>query len=327
MTYKWTIAALALLAGVGAASPAWAQDPPRVKVAPRAFTFALSRGRIGVIVKTDVDAQADRVGARIEAVSPGGPAEKAGLKAGDVITRFNGVSLAGADGDDRGRSGPGLKLVRLAQALDAGDTVRVEYRRDGENRSATLVAQAMDASWNIAPPRLGDLEIEPDIRWHIDEDGHGFAHAFGHPWSRLELVSLNPDLAGYFGTQEGVLVVRAPDDDSLSLKGGDVILSIGGRKPTSPSHAMRILRSYDAGETVSIDVMRKQKRTTITWKVPQRREPRLWNPGRQEDKMDFMRNFERQQRHLEQFRQRMNDLEVFRQRWNARQEQLRRRRV
>jgi hypothetical protein len=69
-----------------------------------------------------------------------------------------------------------------------------------------------------------------------------------------------------------VLVVRASEDSTLPLKGGDVIVAIGGRKPTSPMHAMRILRSYDEGETVTIDVLRKQKRSTLTWKVPEERE-------------------------------------------------------
>jgi len=31
---------------------------------------------------------------------------------------------------------------------------------------------------------------------------------------------------------------------------------------------MRILRSYDTGETVTMDVLRKQKHVTVTWKVP-----------------------------------------------------------
>jgi hypothetical protein len=95
-----------------------------------------------------------------------------------------------------------------------------------------------------------------------------FRFAFGGPWAGIEMVMLNPDLAEYFGTREGVLVVRAPEDSSLALKGGDVILGIGGRKPTSPEQAMRILRSYDAGETVTLDVMRKQKRVTVNYKVP-----------------------------------------------------------
>jgi PDZ domain len=90
------------------------------------------------------------------------------------------------------------------------------------------------------------------------------------PWGDLRFVSLNPDLGDYFGTKEGVLVVKAPADSNLPLKSGDVILSIGGRKPASPEHAMRILRSYEKGETVSIEIMRKQKRQTVAWKVPSR---------------------------------------------------------
>src|SRR5256712_6172769 len=100
-------------------------------------------------------------------------------------------------------------------------------------------------------------------------DMQHFEFSFGMPWGDLELVGLNPDLGEYFGTKEGELVVKAPADSSLPVKGGDVILSISGRKPSSPSHAMRILRSYEAGETVSIELMRKQKRLTVAWKVPE----------------------------------------------------------
>ena len=54
-------------------------------------------------------------------------------------------------------------------------------------------------------------------------------------------MKVNPGLAAYFGTSDGILVVDAPGDSTLGLKAGDVILAIGGRKPTSPSHAFRIL--------------------------------------------------------------------------------------
>ena len=74
----------------------------------------------------------------------------------------------------------------------------------------------------------------------------------------------------YFGTQEGLLVVRTPEDEALGLKAGDVILTIDGRKPSSPAQAMRILRSYDEGDAVKIEVMRKQKRVTVNWTVPDR---------------------------------------------------------
>jgi hypothetical protein len=111
----------------------------------------------------------------------------------------------------------------------------------------------------------------------------------GSPWGDLELVNLNQDLGDYFGTKEGVLVVKAPSDSSLPLRGGDVILSVGGRKPTSPSHAMRILRSYEPGETVSIDIVRKQKRTTLTWKVEEREGRSLLRHRGQEEEQSALR--------------------------------------
>ena len=290
MTRTWIVAAFAALTLWPAAVAAQETPRPRPRAAPRArastpfgvFSFSDNRGRIGVVVKTDPDAADDKVGARIEAVTPGGPAEKAGLKAGDIITRFSGTALGGAPAEDDETSGPGMKLIELARALDPGDTVRVDYRRGSENRSATIVAEEIDAAWSLAAPRPGhDFMIEPDIRLQLDELQGRMQHEFGPggmggvmelimggPWGGIELVSLNPDLGDYFGTREGVLVVRASADSTLPLKGGDVILAIGGRKPTSPMHAMRILRSYDSGETVSLDVLRKQKRTTLTWKVP-----------------------------------------------------------
>jgi C-terminal processing protease CtpA/Prc len=286
MTRTWIVAAFAALTLWPAAAAAQETPRPRPRATPRArastpfgvFSFSDNRGRIGVVVKTEPDAADDKLGARIEAVTPGGPAEKAGLKAGDIITRFSGTALGGAPAEDDDASGPGMKLIELARALDPGDTVRVDYRRGSETRSATIVAEEIDASWSLTTSGPGrDFMIDPDIRMHLEElprmqyefgPGGAMQWMMGGPWGGIELVSLNPDLGDYFGTREGVLVVRASQDSTLPLKGGDVILAIGGRKPTSPMHAMRILRSYDSGETVSIEVLRKQKRTTLTWKVP-----------------------------------------------------------
>jgi C-terminal processing protease CtpA/Prc len=236
------------------------------------FSFSDSRGRIGVIVKTEADAADDKLGARIEAVTPSGPAEKAGLKAGDLITRFNGTALGGARGEESNEevSGPGMKLIELARALEPGDTVQIEYRRGNDTRKASIVAE--DLGWASSPrmemPEMGGDMMERMVIPKMQMGPGEFQFSFG-PWGGIELVKLNPDLGDYFGTREGVLVVRAPEDSTLGLKGGDVIIAIGGRKPTSPEQAMRILRSYDTGETVTLDVLRKQKRVSVTWKVPE----------------------------------------------------------
>lgn len=267
-------------------APAPAPAPPGV---PRGFggtwrdsgpfivrAFTGNHARIGVIVNTSPDPDTDKVGARITGVTPGGPADKAGLQAGDIITRFNGVPLANSP------AGPGNKLVELAQALDPGDTVHVDYRRAGKSQAATFVAADVDEGQGH------DLALTvPDVREWLRMDGprtrvdvpapdvgplmgEGFSYSFcfGDSWCNLELVALNPDLGAYFGVKDGLLVVKAGADSTLPLKAGDVILTIGGRKPESPSHAMRILRSYDPGETVQIEVMRHGKRVPLSWTMP-----------------------------------------------------------
>src|SRR5213592_4944777 len=262
MQRNWIIVAAALAgSSVGLA----AQGTPRPPRPPRVRAFMMSdhRGRIGVVVKTDASPETDKIGAKIEGVTPGGPADKAGLKVGDVITKFNGTSLAAAKTEDEDESGPGRKLVELARKLAPDDTVQVEYRRGNDTKQATLVAADLGSRFRMEMPGPPEIAMGPML-------GMDHFEMFGSPWGSLELVSLNADLGEYFGTKEGVLVVKAPADSSLPLKGGDVITSIGGRKPANPSHAMRILRSYETGETVSIEILRKQKRMSLTWKVPAR---------------------------------------------------------
>jgi S1-C subfamily serine protease len=86
------------------------------------------------------------------------------------------------------------------------------------------------------------------------------------------MVSLTKDLGRYFGTDKGLLIVRAPDDESLKLRDGDVIQRIDGREPTSVTHAMRILGSYQSGETLEIEIMRDKKRQTVSVEMPDNRQ-------------------------------------------------------
>jgi S1-C subfamily serine protease len=90
---------------------------------------------------------------------------------------------------------------------------------------------------------------------------------FGSPLAHLELAPINPDLGQYFGVTSGILVISVPQDASLALKGGDVVLAVDGRKPESPSHLLRILRSYEDGETIKVDVLRNRKRQTVTGRL------------------------------------------------------------
>jgi S1-C subfamily serine protease len=250
----------ALVAGLLASAPAALAAQEDVRITN-------DRGRIGIMVDRD----SDSLGARIADVVEGGPAEGAGLKAGDVITAWNGTSLTSGPG----RS-PDQRLLRMARRLEPGDTVKLEYRRGSESRTATVVAD------DKGPHMLAF----PDMRRFQRRLGRRFGEEFDiHVHRRpggLELVELNPDLGEYFGTKDGLLVVRAPSDTAVPLKSGDVILAIDGRKPQSARHAHRILGSYENGERAKVEVLRKRKRTTLEWTVPERDRWRE-RPGRQGD--------------------------------------------
>lgn len=89
------------------------------------------------IMGISIDRNFNGVGARIAdtpgAVRQGGPAEKAGLKVGDVITTFDGKTISNAD-----------ELIVAVRARNVGDSVGLTYSRDGvsHNVSVTLVAVA-----------------------------------------------------------------------------------------------------------------------------------------------------------------------------------------
>ena len=277
MKRKWLFGGLAVLLAIPVGLVR-AQDRDL-----RVFAFGAGRGRIGVMVDIRANQERDKIGAEVQSVVPDGPADKAGLKAGDIITKFDGTSLAGAKSDDEDESGPGMKLVELARKLDPGDKVEIEYRRGTNNRKATLEADDMGNTFSFRMPDM-DAFRRGMNEFRVMPHGLDFEFFGTGRWGGLELVSLNPDLGEYFGAKDGLLVVSVAEGSELGLKAGDVILSIAGRTPKSPSHAMRILGSYEGGEAVQLEIMRKQRRQTISVTTPD--EP-VWrhrsiDPGRKD---------------------------------------------
>ena len=285
----------AALMAVTAAHAVQAQDViERTRPRDRTFVFSmgpedmridLRRGRLGITVDLRPDAVRDTIGARVSGVTPGGPADRAGVQSGDIVTRLNGTRLV-ADGvrgeDDDDRSRPGMRLINLASRLEAGDTVRLDVRRDNRTLTLTFAADRVDMDAIVERMRLpgGGMpfagQLSPTMRERMpmmEGPGAGSMRVMvsGSGFGDLELVRVTPQLATGLGITEGLLVVSVDSNSTLGLQAGDVITAIAGRRPTSPVHAMRILSSYDAGEAVSFDVMRQRRRTTVNGRVPEAR--------------------------------------------------------
>ena len=305
-----------VLALMAVATPVMAQDPqPKVRIersyggpswgTPGDMQYMMTRrARLGVKVNLQARAS-DSVGAYLDAVTPGGPAAKAGLEAGDVITTLDGVPLVQSQGPNskqqlkyNGSDGslPGLRLIELASRLPGNDTITVDYRRGKDRKSTKLVTQedpdnvfvmttpegAREFTFNFngdGPEGFGGgmmpgmgmrAPMEPGMKMRTPMGGDDtpFRVFISSELDELELVPLNPDLAPYFGATDGVLVINVPQGSTLGLKGGDVVLMIDGRKPANTAQMHRILRSYDAGNTVKFEVLRNKKTTTVTGTIP-----------------------------------------------------------
>ena len=242
------------------------------RVARKVVIFS-DRARLGLVLQSEKNPKTDAIGAYVEALTPGSPAEEAGLRAGDIIVKFNGEPLASATVEaDEDESAPTARLMELARDLKDGDKVALEYRRGSETKTVTVTAtRAMGPRVRmVIVPEQPLIEI-PDIEMPDVPDIDVDVHTGGRPWRDMELVALNPELGEYFGTSEGILVVSTSKDGPLKLKAGDVILKIGERTPTTPTQAMRILRSYEPSETVALQVMRKREKVAISVQVPPHR--------------------------------------------------------
>lgn len=230
---------------------------PIVGDVAKRFHYAGQRAMLGLNI-SDVEQ-----GVRVNGVSPNGPAAEAGLKTGDVIVSVDGANLVGGSP----RQSPSEVLLAQLRNVDAGKQVKLGIVRAGKPQDVTVTTRALDPGQFFGcGGRAGD-----DSCFSFSFPGPNTWKQFFvgyNPWRQMQLVALTPALGSYFGADSGLLVVRAPNETALGLQDGDVILDIGGRTPSTPEHALRILASFEPGEKLEVTIMRKQRRRTVDVTMP-----------------------------------------------------------
>jgi hypothetical protein len=245
------------------------------------FSSRLARAQMGASL---VDAEG---GALVTAVTPESGAADAGLKVGDVIRSIDGIALSVGDIQ------PSAEVVDRLAAIEPGATVELVVERAGASLELGVVTEEGPPSpfvfnsgngqqFYLRTDRAGQnveraaarAAAGPGSQILLADGGSVDAirlfNLAGAPWGDMEIVPITPELGRYFQTTEGMLVVRAPSEEAVGLQDGDVILTIGGRTPTSAEHAIRILGSFEPGEVIEFALMRDGRRQPLQYTVEDR---------------------------------------------------------
>ncbi len=211
-------------------------------------TGHMTRGSIGIsFTPSDTD-QARALlksfgvseGVFVQTVAPGGPAEKAGIKEGDIIVALNGKPVH-----------DGNQLVDTVTATPVGSPLEVTVVRNGRRENFRVV--------------VGDLaQIFPDKFGGPSAQGRGTAET-GPTSFGMEIQNLTERQRQTLGIKApgGVQVVSVDPDSfaaDLGLKPGDIVLSINQHPINSTDDLMKYKNELKPGDAVALKVMTRPNR-------------------------------------------------------------------
>ena len=208
---------------------------------------AVTRGWVGVQIQPVTPEIADSIGlkraegALVAEPQPNGPAAKAGIAAGDVITTVDGAPVRDA-----------RDLARQIGSIAPGTTVRLTVWRKGEEKTFSIA--------------LGELPNEREAR--VTSSDSATPHDSDVPRLGLTLAPA-AQIAG--SGSDGVVVTKVHPDGVASEQGfatGDVILEVAGKKVSNPADVRSalneaqkegkrsVLMRVKSGETIKFVALR-----------------------------------------------------------------------
>ncbi len=210
----------------------------------------VTRGYIGAMIQNVSADIADSLGvsgqkgALVNDLTPGGPAEKAGLRPGDLVTKVNGHEVTSAS-----------DLTRQVGLARAGEDIRLEVRRDGQVRQMVVRSGLRPSEDSLAS---NDRQRSPDA-----DSADGGNRVLG--------MQLAPNAKGSGVAVEGV--ASNSDAAGKGLRRGDVILRAGTHDvATAADVSAAAAEARKAGRSsVLLQVSRNGQRMFLPLKVDEGR--------------------------------------------------------
>jgi serine protease Do len=200
-------------------------------------------------------------GVEISRVEENSPAEKAGVKPGDVVLEYNGQRVEGME-----------QFGRMVRETPPGREVKLTISRDGKNQTLAAVVSTRKIRF---PANFPPDFVMPEF--HMPDMPQIYT-ATRSAMLGVEAETLGSQLAVYFGVKDGVLVRSVLDNtpaQKAGIKAGDIITKVDGMAVSSPSELSGAVRAANSKKTYAIELMRERKPVTVSVTVEDRSEERL----------------------------------------------------
>jgi len=216
-------------------------------------TGKVSRGSIGVRFQKErrdlLKAYGADQGVFIEAVEPGGPADKAGIKVEDIIVGYNGKAVQ--DGDD---------LVNRVSNTPVGTDATVTVLRNGKKTDITVrIAERAEVF-----PSLRGRRLRPEGSGGIEGTTQARFGMTIRPLTENDRERLGYDQKG------GVLITEIEPGgfaDDIGLLPRDIVTSINRQPVNSVEDVQRIQQGLKPGDAVAFRVMRVPQTRGGEWQA------------------------------------------------------------
>lgn len=195
----------------------------------------VARGYLGVVTQditrdlAEAYGLAKPAGALVAKVLPGTPAEKAGVKEGDVITRFNGRDI-----------GLSTELPQLIGRAKVGEKLPLEVVREGKSKVLSFEVAALPEDEDVAAAKA--KSDKPDI------------NRLG-----ISIRDLNPQEKAQLKLEGGVVVLQVVEGAGADagLRPGDVIVALNRKPVVTVQQFVDTAKAVPVGKAVPMSVNRR----------------------------------------------------------------------
>jgi len=212
---------------------------------------AVSRGWLGVLIQDVTGELAESFkmetphGALVSRVLPDSPAAKAGIKAGDVIMRFNGTDVSLSS-----------DLPPIVGATSVGQSIPVEVLRDGKSLRLTVLIGKLPES---------DKEPAKESRKPAAEPG------LFEQRLKVHVRELNADELSSFKMKGPAVVVEKLKSGPASQAGvqaGDIIVQFNFKEIKTPNDLQSAVKAAAPGSKVPMLIQREGNTTFLALEIP-----------------------------------------------------------